>query len=273
MPLNYATAYSVFALRCIIGPDIPNNAGSLAPFRVTGPRNCILNAQPPAPVAMRHTLGQMTPDLLYGCLSQALPDQVPAEGASCMYDLPLRHVPDAVSRDGEQFALELVFSGGTGARPRLDGLSATAFPSGVWGSQVETTEAVAPVLITRRELKQDSGGPGRTRGGLGQHIEMRSAVDEDFMLFLSVERVLNPARGRFGAGEGAPGRIRIGKEGLDLPGKGEFRVKAGETLIFETPGGGGFGNPQDRPREDVQRDLEEGLISQKAAREIYGVKP
>jgi len=273
VPLNYATAYSVFALRCIIGPDIPNNAGSLAPFRVTGPRNCILNAQPPAPVAMRHTLGQMTPDLLYGCLSQALPDQVPAEGASCMYDLPLRHVPDAVSRDGEQFALELVFSGGTGARPRLDGLSATAFPSGVWGSQVETTEAVAPVLITRRELKQDSGGPGRTRGGLGQHIEMRSAVDEDFMLFLSVERVLNPARGRFGAGEGAPGRIRIGKEGLDLPGKGEFRVKAGETLIFETPGGGGFGNPQDRPREDVQRDLEEGLISQKAAREIYGVKP
>lgn len=273
VPLNYATAYSVFALRCIIGPDIPNNAGSLAPFRVTGPRNCILNAQPPAPVAMRHTLGQMTPDLVYGCLSQALPDQVPAEGASCMYDLPLRHVPDAVSRDDEQFALELVFSGGTGARPRLDGLSATAFPSGVWGSQVETTEAVAPVLITRRELKQDSGGPGRTRGGLGQHIEMRSAVDEDFMLFLSVERVLNPARGRFGAGEGAPGRIRIGKEGPDLPGKGEFRVKAGETLIFETPGGGGFGNPQDRPREDVLRDLEEGLISQKAAREIYGVKP
>lgn len=273
VPLNYATAYSVFALRCIIGPDIPNNAGSLAPFHVTGPKNCILNAQPPAPVAMRHTLGQMTPDLVYGCLSQALPDRVPAEGASCMYDLPLRHTPEAVSRGDEQFALELVFSGGTGARPGLDGLSATAFPSGVWGSQVETTEAVAPVLITRRELKQDSGGPGRTRGGLGQHIEMRSAVDEDFMLFLSVERVLNPARGRFGAGEGAPGRIRIGKEGLDLPGKGEFRVKAGETLIFETPGGGGFGNPQDRPREDVQRDLEEGLISQKAAREIYGVKP
>ncbi len=273
VPLNYATAYSIFALRCIIGPDIPNNAGSLAPFHVTGPKDCILNAQHPAPVAMRHTLGQMTPDLVYGCLSQLLPDQIPAEGASCMYDLPLRQVPEAVARGNEQFALELVFSGGTGARPGLDGLSATAFPSGVWGSQVETTEAVAPVLITRRELKQDSGGPGRTRGGLGQHIEMRSAVDEDFMLFLSVERVLNPARGRFGGGEGAPGRIRIGKDGPDLTGKGEVRVKAGKTLIFETPGGGGFGNPQDRPREDVQRDLEEGLISQKVAHEIYGVKP
>ncbi len=273
VPLNYATAYSVFALRCIIGPDIPNNAGSLEPFHVTGPKNCILNAQAPAPVAMRHTLGQMTPDLVYGCLSQALPDSVPAEGASCMYDLPLRHTPEAVSRGDEQFALELVFSGGTGARPDLDGLSATAFPSGVWGSQVETTEAVAPVLITRRELIPDSGGPGRTRGGLGQHIEVRSSQDEEFMVFLSVERVLNPARGRQGGGPGAPGRIRIGHDGPDLPGKGEVRVKAGETLLFETPGGGGFGDPHERSWNDVRCDLDEGLISQEAARDIYGYKP
>lgn len=270
VPLNYATAYTVFALRCIIGPDIPNNAGSLAPFRVTAPKTCILNAQPPAPVAMRHTLGQMTPDLVYGCLSQALPDDVPAEGASCMYDLPLRHTPEAVSRGDTQFALELVFSGGTGARPGLDGLSATSFPSGVWGSQVETTEAVAPILITRRELRCDSGGAGRTRGGLGQHIEMRSSEDQDVMLFLSVERVLNPARGRFGGGQGAAGRIRVGEDGPDLPGKGEIRVKGGDTLIFETPGGAGFGDPHERPRDQVQRDLDHGLISRKAAQELYG---
>ncbi|MEX0306931.1 MAG: hydantoinase B/oxoprolinase family protein [Ruegeria sp.] len=273
VPLNYATAYSVFALRCIIGADIPNNAGSLAPFRVVGPKDCILNAQSPAPVAMRHTLGQMTPDLVYGCLSQILPDIVPAEGASCMYDLPLRHAPEAVSRGDEQFALELVFSGGTGARPGLDGLSATAFPSGVWGSQVETTEAVAPVLITRRELKPDSGGAGRTRGGLGQHIELRASKDQDLMLFLSVERVLNPAQGRYGGGDGAAGRIRIGQDGPDLPGKGEVRVKAGETLIFETPGGGGYGPAAKRSHEDIRRDLDEGLISRAAARETYGFDP
>ncbi len=270
VPLNYAAAYSVFALRCIIGADIPNNAGSLAPFRVTGPPNCILNAQPPAPVAMRHTLGQMTPDLVYGCLSQALPDLVPAEGASCMYDLPLRHAPEAASRGDQQFALELVFSGGTGARPGLDGLSATAFPSGVWGSQVETTEAAAPILITRRELKPDSGGAGRQRGGLGQHIEARSSADQDFLLFLSVERVQNPAAGRFGGGAGAPGRIRIAGQDADLPGKGEVRVRAGETLIFETPGGGGFGDPAERSRNKVRDDLEEGLISPEAAQKLYG---
>jgi len=270
VPLNYATAYSVFALRCLIGPDIPNNAGSLEPFRVTGPKGCILNALAPAPVAMRHTLGQMTPDLVYGCLCQALPDQVPAEGASCMFDLPLRHVPEAVGAEDELFALELVFNGGTGARPGLDGLSATAFPSGVWGSQVETTEAVAPVLITKRELRPDSGGAGRLRGGLGQHIEMRSAVDQDVMLFLSVERINNPARGRMGGGDGAAGRIRIGHNGPDLPGKGEVRVPAGKTLVFETPGGGGFGPAAERAPDAVRRDVTEGLVSETAARDVYG---
>ncbi len=269
VPLNYATAYSVFALRCIIGADIPNNAGSLDPFRVTAPVGCILNAQPPAPVAMRHTLGQMTPDLVYGCLSQALPDRVPAEGASCMYDLPLRHAPEAVDRDDDLFALELVFNGGTGARPRLDGLSATAFPSGVWGSQVETTEAVAPVLFHRRELRSDSGGAGRLRGGLGQQIELSASKDQDLMLFLSVERIKNPAKGRDGGLDGAPGRITVQPGNRQLPGKGEVRIKAGETLMFETPGGGGFGPPEERSDDAVQNDLRAGLISQDMARTQY----
>jgi N-methylhydantoinase B len=270
VPLNYAAAYSVFALRCIIGPDIPNNAGSLGPFRVTGPKGCILNAQSPAPVAMRHTLGQMTPDLVYGCLSQALPDGVPAEGASCLYDLPMRHVAEAVDNGDDLFALELVFTGGTGARPKLDGLSATAFPSGIWGSQIETTEAVAPILFHRRELRPDSGGAGRMRGGLGQHIEVTSSKDQDFMVFLSVERVLNAAEGRHQGMAGAKGRIRINHDGRDLPGKGEFRIKAGDTLVFETPGGGGFGPPAERSAEMVTKDVRAGFISADAARKIYG---
>ena len=270
VPLNYATAYSVFVLRCIIGPDIPNNAGSLEPFVVRAPRGCILNAERPAPVAMRHTLGQMTPDLVYGCLAQALPLAVPAEGASCMYDLPLRHVADQGGGERTHFALELVFSGGTGARPMLDGLSATAFPSGVWGSQIETTEAAAPVIIHRRELRPDSGGAGQRRGGLGQRIEVGSAIDEDFLLFLSVERVDHPAMGRQGGHPGATGRIRIGEGAPDLPGKGTFRVKAGETLIFETPGGGGFGDPHLRAAAELAQDVASGLVTEAAAKRIYG---
>ena len=271
VPINYATAYSVFALRCIIGPDIPNNAGSLAPFRVTGPPGCILNAQHPAPVAMRHSLGQMTPDLVYGCLTQALPHKVPAEGASCLYDVPLRHTPEAARDGGTQFALELVYNGGTGARPTRDGLSATAFPSGVWGSQVEPTEATAPILITRRELLPDSGGAGTYRGGLGQHIELCSATNEDLLAFLSVERIRFAAAGRHGGGAGRPGRLRIGEHGPDLPGKGEFRVPAGKSLILETPGGGGFGVPEARDPEAVKRDIADGLITPETATTVYGV--
>jgi N-methylhydantoinase B len=270
VPLNYGTAYAVFALRCIIGPEIPNNAGSLEPFTVTAPKGCILNAQPPAPVAMRHTLGQMTPDLVYGCLHQALPCKIPAEGASSMYDLPLRSAPEVAREGGPFFAIELVHNGGTGARPGKDGLSATAFPSGVWGSQVEISESVAPILITRRELRPDSGGGGRMRGGLGQRIEVRSANDQPFLVFLSVERIRYPASGRDGGQSGAPGRIRL-DGGADLPGKGEVRVAPGETLIFETPGGGGFGDPRARDRRAVLHDLADGLISAETAREIYGL--
>ena len=272
VPLNYAAAYAVFGLRCIVGPDIPNNAGSLGPFQVTGPPGCILNAQPPSPVAMRHTLGQMTPDLAYGCLTQALPDRVPAEGASTLYDLPLRSAPEVFNADRETFAVEFVHNGGTGARPSLDGLSATAFPSGVWGTQVEIAEAVAPVLVKHRELRMDSGGPGRLRGGLGQRIELTPRGQDAFLAFLSVERVKNPARGRDGGLPGMRGRIQV-DDGPELLGKGEVRVDPGQTLVFETPGGGGLGQPSTRQPAKVQDDLDEGLISPKAAQEIYGAKP
>lgn len=269
VPLNYATAYTVFALRCIVGPDIPNNAGSLAPFTVDGPPGSVLNAQHPAPVAMRHTLGQVTPDLVLGCLHQALPDRVPAEGASSMFDLPMRHAPEVARTGGRQFAIEPVHNGGTGARPTSDGLSATAFPSGVYGSQVEITEAAAPVTIWSRELRVDSGGPGQYRGGLGQRIEMTSANDAAFLVFLSVERLKFPARGRAGGLPGAPGRIRIDGRKDDIPGKCELRVNPGERLIFETPGGGGFGPPTHRDPKAVTRDIAEGLVSAEGAK-LYG---
>nr|WP_309501299.1 hydantoinase B/oxoprolinase family protein [uncultured Roseovarius sp.] len=269
VPLNYATAYAVFAMRCIIGHDIPNNAGSLAPFTVSGPPGCILNAQHPAPVAMRHTLGQMTPDLVLGCLYQALPDRVPAEGASCMFDLPLRHTAEAARTGGREFAVELVHNGGTGARPGADGLSATAYPSGVYGSQVEITEAVAPVTIWRRELRADSGGAGQYRGGLGQRIEMTSAIDAPFLVFLSLERLKNPARGRAGGLPGLPGRVQVTGRADDIPGKGELRVAPGERLIFDTPGGGGFGPPAARDPAALARDVARGIVSIEGAK-AYG---
>jgi len=272
VPLNYATAYTVFAMRCIVGSDIPNNAGSLEPFTVSGPPGCILNAQRPSPVAMRHTLGQVTPDLVLGCLHQPLPDRVPAEGASCMFDLPMRHAPEVAAGGGRQFAIEPVHNGGTGARPYSDGLSATAYPSGVFGSQVEITEAVAPVTIWKRELLPDSGGAGKYRGGLGQRIELSSSNGAAFIVFLSLERLKFPALGRAGGRPGAIGRIRLKGRSGDIPGKGELRVEGDDYLIFDTPGGGGFGSPGNRDPDALALDVKRGLVTRDRLAADYGTK-
>ncbi len=269
VPLNYATAYSVFAVRCLVGPEVPNNAGSLEPFRVIAPEGCIVNAQRPAPVAMRHTIGQLMPDLVLGCLHQAMPEKVPAEGASCMYDLPMRNVPN-LAPGATPFAIELAHNGGTGARPMKDGLSATAYPSGVWGSQVEVTENTVPVLIRRRELRPGSGGAGKYRGGLGQIIEVESSENQPFLLFLSLERMKHPAQGRDGGGAGAAGRVAF-QSGKSLPGKGEAEIPGNERLCFETPGGGGMGHPFARDPQQVALDVRRGLVSPENARRQYGV--
>ena len=218
----------------------------------------------------------MVPDAVYSALDQLLPNMVPAEGAGCLcnFQVSLRPRTDAPAASSTRRAEVLTFnSGGSGARPTLDGMNATAFPSGVMTMPVEATEQVGPVIIWRKELRRDSGGAGQYRGGLGQHIEVSSAIAEDIMLFLSVERVGNPAKGRHGGLDGAKGRIRMGHDGADLPSKGEFRIKAGKTLIFETPGGGGFGLPQDRHPDALQNDVEADLVSPQAADKLYRKQP
>ena len=272
VPIKYTEAYAVFAMRCLIGAGIPNNAGSLEPFVFEAPEDCILNAQHPAPVAMRHSIGQMVADLMLGCLHRAMPGTAPAEGASCLYDLPLRSVPTARQGSGgaTAFATELCHSGGTGARPARDGLSATAYPSGLWGTPVEVAESTTPLHIRRRELIRDSGGAGRFRGGLGQLIELESSEGAPMLLFAGVERTKYPARGRNGGLDGAPGRITL-RSGPALKGKGEQLIPAGDLLYWETPGGGGYGEPFERDPLAVARDVRLGLVSARTARETYGV--
>jgi N-methylhydantoinase B len=270
VPINYTAAYGVFAMRCLIGADVPNNAGSLAPFEFVAPLDCILNAQPPAPVATRHVVGHMISDLTLGCLHKAVPGRAPAEGASCLWDLPIRSAASASRESATVFATEFTHSGGTGARPMLDGLSATAYPSGVYGTQVEIAESTVPVRIRRRELIRDSGGAGRFRGGLGQLIELESSEQAPILLFAGVERTKYPARGREGGGEGRLGFISL-RSGPRFQGKGLQVIPAGDLLVFETPGGGGYGSPLQRPAEDVANDVRQGLVSVEQAASCYGV--
>jgi N-methylhydantoinase B len=162
-------------------------------------------------------------------------------------------------------------SGGTGARPTKDGLSATAFPSGVRSVPVEIIESIAPVTIWRKEYRTDSGGAGRTRGGLGQIMEIASAENAPFSVFAMFERIDHPARGRNGGRDGAAGTVTLAS-GKPMRGKGQQTIPPGERLRLELPGGGGFGDPKDRDREKVLRDVRDGLVSPEAAEKVYGVR-
>ena len=272
VPLTYTEAYASFGVRCVVGNDVPNNAGSLRAVRVTAPPGCILNARRPAAVSARHALGQMLPDVILGCLEQILPDAVPAEGASCIWNPVLLSSSEAGTGDntgGGDFVTNPIFNGGTGARPGKDGLSTTAFPSGVRTTPTEVNEVTAPVLVWRKEYLVDSGGPGELRGGLGQVIEIAHARGAPFEVSKMFDRIRHPARGRRGGGSGRAGRVYI-KHGGELKGKGKETVPAGTTLVMETPGGGGMGDPASRDPDAVRADLEAGLVSQAAAKDSYG---
>ena len=265
VPLAYTTAYTVFGLACVVGSRIPNNAGSLAPLTVSAPEGCILNAPKPAPVCSRHVIGQMLPDVVFGCLRQAIPDRVPAEGTSCLWNLNVRGKLKGGEGGNYGFSMAFTSNGGTGARPRSDGLSATAYPSGVKGTPVEIAEQITPLLFWKKEYRPNSGGAGRTRGGHGQIIEIESRVGEPFELLAAYDRIKHPARGRDGGHDGAPGTLSL-KSGKQLPGKGFHLVPAGDRLVVNTPGGGGLGDPSARDPAAVARDIEAGLVSKSAAK-------
>jgi N-methylhydantoinase B len=274
VPLTYTQAYASFGVRCIVGSDVPNNAGSLAPIVVSAPKGSILNAPPPCAVSARHVIGQMLPDVVLGCLGQALDGRTPAEGSSSLWNPVLLGGHGLVGTedygDATPFAINIFHSGGAGARPGRDGMSATAFPSGVRNTPVEINETIAPITVWRKEYRTDSGGPGTHRGGLGQVLEISHAQGAPFAVSAMFDRVTYPARGRAGGGDAMRGAVRLAS-GTALRAKGRQPVPAGDRLVLEMPGGGGLGDPRARDPDAVAADVRNGLVSDTAARTIYGV--
>jgi N-methylhydantoinase B len=267
--LNYTAAYTTFGVKCAIAPDVPNNYGSMSVITTSAPEGSILNPRFPAPVAARHIVGHMMPDVVLGCLHQVLADGLSAEG-SMMWNPMMGGLREGAGSQRQPWELYMFHSGGMGARPDKDGLSTTAFPSGVKIVPIETAEAVAPLLYHRKEFRPDSGGPGLWRGGLGQTIELGSSTDDEFYIQAMFDRVENPARGREGGMPGATGQIST-LEMRPIRAKGRQVVAEGDVLRLELPGGGGFGDPRQRPRDLVARDLADGLLSKEAARDVYGM--
>ena len=264
--LNYTAAYTTFGVKCAISPEVPNNDGSFQPVHVTAPEESILNALHPAPVGARHIVGHFLPGVIHGALAKAIPGKVLAQGADSLWNTQIT----GQREDGEPFTYVFFSGGGMGARPDRDGLSATAFPSGIRGVPAEVIESISPVVMHRRELRPGSEGPGRHRGGFGQEMEIGVRGGSGWTLSAMYDRTRFPAQGMRGGFPGGEGSARTAS-GEALHPKRQQRIPGGGRVVLRLPGGGGHGDPFEREPAQVTRDVEDGLVSVERARDVYGV--
>jgi N-methylhydantoinase B len=266
VPLGYITAYTTYALKTVLAPDIPNNEGSFRPIHVGAPEGSIFNPRYPAPVAARAMMGHLGAVCVIGALAGPLPERVLAEGATSLFSLTFR----GETRDGELFNMNFMNAGGMGARAERDGLPATAFPSGIRGTPVEIIETTAPLHVKRKELRPDSAGPGRARGGLGQVMQVAVETDKPYHFPARFNRAKFPPQGLLGGRPAAPLVLRT-TAGRELHAMGYHILEPTEEVIIEMPGGGGYGDPFERDVDRVLRDVRGGYVSVEQARAAYGV--
>lgn len=265
---NYVYAFACYTLKCLLDPVTRKNEGSYKAFNIIVPEGTILNAKFPAPVNGRSMTGHFVTSAILVALAQALPNRIIADSGSCP---GLRVRLRGSDARGGRFVQTLYTNGGMGARSDSDGLSTTGFPTNAGGGSVEILESVAPLLLWKRELLCDSGGPGEFRGGLGQQIELESLSDQPMDVICLFDRVNHPAQGIFGGGSGGRSQLLL-NDTKELPGKGRALLRKGDRLSLKYAGGGGYGFPRDRARELVREDLENGYISKEAARSVYGIE-
>ena len=265
--LNYTHAYTSFAVKAAISPEVPHNEGSFRPVHVVAPEGSILNPRHPAPVAARHIIGHFLPGLVFGALAKAMPAQFMADGAGPSWNTVFR----GVQRNGEGYVFTLFQCGGTGARPNKDGLNNVGFPTGLAGVPGEVMENLATLVMWERSLKPDSGGPGRHRGGLGQAVTIGSVGGEHWSMSGMYDRTRYPAQGLHGGGPGAIGEYHTSTGERPSP-KRQHRFDPHTRATVELPGGGGYFAPFERAPEQVLEDVIVGYVSPEAAEREYGVK-
>ena len=234
--MNYTHAYSTFAIRSCLNPDLPNNHGSLAPIVVTAPKGSIVNCEYPVPVNARHVVGMYVPMPILKALHQVIPDRVLAEGAGAVWTIQIQ----GKRNNGEAFTSSMFnYSGGMGARKTKPGPSATAYPTGVGAVPIEIMEAVIPIVFDQKELRINSGGEGLSRGGDGQTIRFHMRTSYPWLLNAVPSRLQEGPEGLDGAQPGAAGSFSV--DGQPFKEARKTQLKADARVVLETPGGGGFG--------------------------------
>ncbi len=232
----YTHAYATFAVRSSLNPDLPNNAGSLAPIRLKLPDECVVNAKYPSPVNARHVVGMYVPFPILKALAQVVPDKVVAEGSGAVWTIQIQ----GKDKDGTPFTSSMFnYSGGMGARAGKPGISAVCYPTGVSAVPVEVLEASYPIAFTCKELAHDTGGKGKQPGGDGQRIGYRMRTGRNWLLNTIPSRLKSGPEGLLGGEGGAAGVFHINGEPVSDTRKREMQPD--DEVFMITPGGGGYG--------------------------------
>jgi N-methylhydantoinase B len=261
---NTTFASTMFPFKCALVPEVPNNEGLFRPIHVTAPAGSILNAAFPHPVKSRAKTTNNLNQVIFGAIWPVLGERAQA-GSGSIWPFTLRGEEAGYGR----FVVDMLPHGGRGALPELDGMVPVAFPHNSVVTPCEVMESKAPVLFLRKELRPDSAGAGRRRGGVGQVITLRHVGRSEMILSLIPDKVVCAPPGLAGGEPGVRGEVLLNGRRLErFP---PIRFAPGDELELRLPGAGGFGPPEARDPAAVERDVAMGYVSAKAAAAAYGV--
>lgn len=262
--LCYTRALTVYSIKSLLLPEVPNNEGSVGPIEISAPIGCVLNAQPPNATAARHLVGHFLAPLIYGALATPFPERVQAASAfTNILNLSGMH------RSGRPFATLYFTAGGLGGMHGMDGVSTTPAPSNMKVLSTEVIESLTSLRVVERTFIRDSGGAGEYRGGLGSRYVVRNETGQSVVVIGLGRRYQFPALGLNGGKPGLVRRYLLNGEPVNP--RGRHVLAPGDQIEVQDAGGGGYGDPRNRDREKVIADVRCGFVSAEAAVEVYGL--
>jgi len=272
---NFTYAYVFMAIKSAFDPGIPINEGATRPITMTAPKGSIVNCTFPAAVAARMVVGHFMTEMVFNALAKAAPDNIIAGSGGTPAQTNIFHGSFA---NGKPWHTMIIRGGGMGASSRFDGHHCAIFPANGANTPVEILESDTTMIVESRSLIQDSGGPGKQRGGIGRQMIIRSPDGngengENLVGTTSIAvqagRYIYPPEGIFGGKDGSKAQFLKNGENADPSGLTFF--DPGDRISFISAGGGGYGNPFERDPKEVERDVKYGYVSIEKAKQDYGV--
>jgi N-methylhydantoinase B len=271
-PFAVTASATYYAVRAVTDPDIPPNDGAYRPVSIDAPEGTIVNAEPPAAVVGGNLeVSQRVTDAVLGAFGEVVPERAVAAGQGTMNNVTLGGTDP---KSGEPYAFYETQGGGYGGRAAADGMDGVhVHMSNTLNTPAEVLETAYPLRIERYELRQDSGGAGELRGGLGLRRDV-AVRGHDATFSLLADRRRHRPYGLAGGENGAPGEDYVLRDGESdrLDPKSTHELTDGDVVSVRTPGGGGYGDPDDRDPDAVRRDVRLGKLSAVEAEERYGVE-